>query len=614
MPDITLENGIVVEGFPDNPTSEDLAKLDRIKKKYQTVSQPTPTTPSEKATRSPLESGLIGASRGATFGLAPKIIAGLESTRSQFTNKPRSYEDVLQEATGMYKQASEQNPASYLTGEIGAGVAAPIGQAATGAKLGRLAIAGAGTGALSGLGYSEGQDIGQVAKDVAIGTALGGGLPVLGRGIAIGAQKAKVLADEAIKTGLTGFTGKTRAFLDQLDKNPEQVKRIEEKFAGDIKTDVIPEIYQKIESFVEKNPFKIKAQANSAKSVSVIPEGVRIQKKPALNILDSTIKRLEKDNVTDTAIEAVNKLKSYKQRIIEGLGDTEYKEVVTKPGMPSIGIPDETIRVPIPSKDISGRDLKEFLKNIAEDVQKYGGYGNPLANSKVGDTLKNVRRSFDKQLKDEVPEYANIMKGVEADTIKSIRLTKQFMNKEGIDSSKINKFIERSSSRPDLLKTDLPTKKAINILEEGSQDLSTLGQDLSDIYMKRGIESRANQGSNLTNPVVAAMTSLGLGLGGAAGGFGGAGLGGTVGGFLGGIAARQLEQRGGKISESAMRLSKGFRTPTAIPEATQRGFQAQQGLQRGLLDQFLTENAGEVRRKREMESKFQQDNQNRVTK
>lgn len=589
-------------------------------KKQEPSSQPTPSTPSERP-RSPLQSAMIGGSRGATFGLAPKIIAGLESTRSQyFPNpatgqlEPRSYEDVLQEATGMYKQASEQNPASYLAGEIGAGVATPIGQAATGAKLGRLATIGAGTGALSGLGYSEGKTAGEVAKDVAIGTALGGGLPVLGRGIAIGAQKAKVLADEAIKTGLTGLTGKTRAFLDQLDKNPEQVKRIEEKFAGDIKTDVIPEIYQKIESFVEKNPFKIKAQANSAKSVSVIPEGVRIQKKPALNILDSTIKRLEKDKATDTAIEAVNKLKSYKQRIIEDLGDPEFKEIITKPGMPSIGIPDETIRVPIPSKDIPGRDLKEFLQNIAEDVKKYGGYGNPLANSKVGDTLKNVRRSFDKQLKDEVPEYANIMKGVEADTIKSIRLTKQFMNKEGIDSSKINKFIERSSSKPELLKTDLPTKKAINILEEGSQDLSTLGQDLSDIYMKRGIEARGNQGSNVMLPTAIGGGFAGSALGNIIAGTPGGFAGGALGTFLGGIAGRQLEQRGGKISESAMRLSKGFRTPTAIPESTQRGFQAQQGLQRGLLDEFLSENKNEKERRQKVESNFNSMNPSRVKK
>jgi hypothetical protein len=577
---------------------ETFKPIDQVSISQQEM-QPSPTPPQISKT----ESAIRGGAQGLMFGFPDEATALLESI-----TKGVPYEKSLEESRMAYKQAQEANPITYTGSEIAGGVLPAlipgVGQAATGAKLGRLATVGAGTGALSGLGYSEGQDIGQVAKDVGIGTLLGGALPVLGRGIAIGAQKAKVLADEAIKTGLTGLTGKTRAFLDQLDKNPEQVKRIEEKFAGDIKTDVIPEIYQKIESFVEKNPFKIKAQANSAKSVSVIPEGVRIQKKPALNILDSTIKRLEKDKATDTAIEAVNKLKSYKQRIIEDLGDPEFKEIVTKPGMPSIGIPDETIRVPIPSKDISGRDLKEFLQNIAEDVKKYGGYGNPLANSKVGDTLKNVRRSFDKQLKDEVPEYANIMKGVEADTIKSIRLTKQFMNKEGIDSSKINKFIERSSSRPDLLKTDLPTKKAINILEEGSQDLSTLGQDLSDIYMKRGIESRANQGSNLTNPVVAAMTSLGLGLGGAAGGFGGAGLGGTAGGFLGGIAARQLEQRGGKISESAMRATKGFRTPTAIPEATQRRFAIQQGIQKPLLDEFLSENKRQVETRKRMEDPF----------
>ena len=199
MPDITLENGIVVEGFPDNPTSEDLAKLDRIKKKYQTVSQPTPPTPSEKP-RSPLQSGLIGASRGATFGLADEAIARLESIRSG-----RPYEDILQEARGMYKSASEQNPASYLTGEIGAGVAAPIGQAATGAKLGRLAITGAGTGALSGLGYSEGQDVGQVAKDIGIGGLLGGALPVLGRGVQSAIQGVKPAIDTSIKSGLSAI-------------------------------------------------------------------------------------------------------------------------------------------------------------------------------------------------------------------------------------------------------------------------------------------------------------------------------------------------------------------------------------------------------------------------
>jgi len=583
MPDITLENGIVVEGFPDNPTQDDLAKLDRIKKKYQTVSQPTSSTPSERP-RSALQSGLIGASRGATFGLADEAIARLESIRSG-----RPYEEVLQEARGMYKSASEQNPASYLTGEIGAGVAAPIGQVATGAKLGRLAAMGAGTGALSGLGYSEGQDIGQVAKDVGIGGLLGGALPVLGRGIAKGVQSLKPMADEAIKTSLTGFTGKTRAFLDQLDKNPEQVKRIEEKFAGDLQAEVLPEISLKIDRFVEKNPFAQRAKANSKLSVEKIPENVRVNKKPAIDEIDKVLNVLKKDTVTSTSREAQETLNVYKQRIINELGA------------------DETGKA---SSDIAGRDLKIFLQNIGDDIEKYGGYGNPLKNSKVGQTLKNVRRSFDQELKDKAPEYRDIMKTVNNDTAASVRLTKQFMNKEGVDSGKINTFINRTTQKPQLMEIDKPTKKAVELLQKDIP-LQTLGQDIKDINLKKAIEARGNQGSNIATPVTIAMTALGGGLGQSIGGTTGGFVGGGLGGFLGNVASRQLEQRGGKIAESVLRGTKGIRTQTAIPESTQRGFQAQQGIQRGLLDQFLTENAGEVRRRREMESKLPE---NRVRK
>lgn len=569
------------------PKEYSIEELNEYVSNLKPSSQPTPTTPSDKQ-RSRLQSGLIGASRGATFGLAPKIIAGLESIRS---NRP--YEDVLQEATGMYKQASEQNPASYLTGEIGAGVVAPIGQAATGAKLGRLAVAGAGTGALSGLGYSEGKDIGQVAKDVAIGTALGGGLPVLGRGIAKGVQSLKPIADEAVKTSLTGFTGKTRAFLDQLDNNPEQVKRIEEKFAGDLQTEVLPEISMKIDRFVERNPFAQRAKLNSRLSVEKIPESVRINKSPAINEIDKVLDVLKKDNVTNTSREAQGILKEYRSRIINELNPSGTET---------------------PSIDIPGRDLKVFLQNIGGDIETHGGYGNPFKNSKVGQTLKNVRRSLDQELKDKAPEYRDIMKTVDRDTVASVKLTRQFMSKEGIpDSNKINTFINRTTQKPINMESDRLTKRAIELLQQ-DRPLQTLGQDIKDIGLKKAIESRGNQGSNvMLTPAIGggfAGSALGNIIAGTPGGF----AGGALGTFLGGIAGRQLEQKGGKISESAMRLSKGFRTPTAIPEATQRGFQAQQGLQKGLLDQFLTENAGEVRRKREMESKFQQDNQNRVTK
>lgn len=572
---------------------EELKKL-RLQKLDEKFAQSQPMQQQQSSTINPpqvskAESALRGGAQGLSFGFADEATARLESIM-----KGVEYEKALKESRQAYRQAQEANPITYTGSEIAGGVLPAlipgVGQAATGAKLGRLALMGAGTGALSGLGMSEGETVGEIAKDAAIGGALGGGLPVLGRGIAKGVQSLKPIADEAIKTSLTGFTGKTRAFLDQIEKNPEQVKRIESKFSGDLNTEILPEISMKIDRFVEKNPFAQRAKANSKLSVEKIPENVRVSKQPAIDEIDKVLNVLKKDTVTNTSREAQETLNIYKQRIINELGSNESGQ---------------------PTADIAGRDLKVFLQNIGDDIERHGGYGNPLKNTKVGQTLKNVRRSLDQELKDKAPEYREIMKGVNNDTAASVRLTRQFMNKEGVDSGKINTFINRTTQRPQLMEIDRPTKRAVELLQK-DKPLQTLGQDIQDINLKKAIESRSNQGSNLTNPVVAAMTSLGLGLGGNIGGFTGAGLGGTAGGFLGGIAARQLEQRGGKISEAVLRGTKGIRTPTAIPESTQRGFALQQGIQKPLIDQFLSDNASEVRRKQEMKSKFEQDNRNRV--
>ena len=102
------------------------------------------------------------------------------------------------------------------------------------------------------------------------------------------------LQTKQLKTSTTGFTGKTRAFLDQLDKNPEQIKRIEEKFAGDLQAEVLPEISMKIDRFVERNPFAQRAKNNSRLSVEKIPENVRVNKSPAINEIDKVLDVLKK--------------------------------------------------------------------------------------------------------------------------------------------------------------------------------------------------------------------------------------------------------------------------------------------------------------------------------
>jgi hypothetical protein len=114
--------------------------------------------------------------------------------------------------------------------------------------------------------------------------------------------------------------------------------------------------------------------------------------------------------------------------------------------------------------------------------------------------------------------------------------------------------------------------------------------------------------------------TLGGGLGSIIGGITGGGSGaatgtaiGTTLGTLGGaLIAPRMEREGGKFAAKVLERTKGIRTPSSIPEPTQRGFAIQQGAQRGLLDQFLSDNASEVRRKQEMKSKIEQEYPNRV--
>jgi hypothetical protein len=568
----------------------DIDKLnDKYKQKIaqsqtsQEQSQPPPPQVSKT------ESALRGGAQGLMFGFPDEATARLESIM-----KGVPYEQALEESRQAYRQAQEANPITYTGSEIAGGILPaliPTGatQVQAGASLGRLALIGAGTGALSGLGMSEGETVGQIAKDVAIGGALGGGLPVLGRGIAKGVQSLKPIADEAIKTSLTGFTGKTRAFLDQIEKNPEQVKRIESKFAGDIQQEILPEINAKINDFMSKNPYKQRAIQGSQRAIESIPDDTTISRITGEKILGDSLKELEKDTVSATAQDAKAILNDYLKRF-------------------------ENTKEQIP-----GREIKRILQNLDGDIEKkFGGYGNPFANDEASKAIKGLRFAWDNELKTKVPEYAKIMRKVKRDASASESLTNRFATKEGVSSGKISAFTDRLlkqqekiMSTPEI-KRDILRIENISKIPESEIGLKTLGQDIKDIGLKKGIEARGNQGSNIATPVTIGFTGLGGGLGQAIGGTPGAFVGSGLGGFIGNVASRQFEQRGGKIAESVLRGTKGIRTPTAIPESTQRGFALQQGIQKPLIDQFLSDNASEVRRKQEMKSKFEQDNKNRV--
>jgi len=553
------------------PKEYSIEELNEYVSNLKPSSQPTPSTPSERP-RSALQSGLIGASRGATFGLADEAIARLESIRSG-----RPYEEVLQEARGMYKSASEQNPGSYLTGEIGAGVAAPIGQVATGAKLGRLATIGAGTGALSGLGYSEGQDIGEVARDVGIGGLLGGALPVLGAGLSKAKEYLPKISDIAIKKGLQGGLGVSSELLTEAEKNPKAVEKIMKVYAGEnIKKDIIPAKANIVESFMSDNPIAKRAIRNSKLAVESIPDDTMINKNLAINELNKQIKILEKsEGVSDVRNEAI-KMLSDKIKAFDNLPE-----------------------------NIPGNRLKPILQGIDDDIEKAGGWQNPLKNNLYRDGLENARGALDRDLKQQVPKYKQLMKKVSQDYQLSNNLTKRFATEKGFDENKIQNALNAQ-----LRKTDTNLQKDFKRLEafgraSGYQDDLKLNEFLNDMALKQDIERYGGKGSSISNRLTGLFTMAGTSLGGLPGG--------AIGTGLGSIVGSEVEKQGGQLALKGMELTKRFRTPSLspIPEATQRGFQAQQGIQRGLLDQFLTENAGEVRRKREMESKLPE---NRVRK
>ncbi len=126
-------------------------------------------------------SAALGAADVATFGFGDEAMS---YPLAWAVGKPR--EQVLAEIRDMQSGAQEQNPGSYLAGQVGAGVAQGVGLVGgglsfgahavrSGAGLGRAAIGGAADGAILGgiHGAGSGEDGPSRAKAAAIGSTVG---------------------------------------------------------------------------------------------------------------------------------------------------------------------------------------------------------------------------------------------------------------------------------------------------------------------------------------------------------------------------------------------------------------------------------------------------------
>lgn len=466
---------------------------------------------------SELESAIRGGAQGLTFGFADELTGLGESV---FTDK--TYEQARDESRRAYRMAQEANPGTYLAGQVGGaalpavvsfGASAPV----SAASLGRVAATAALQGALQGVGESEAQSLGDLAKDAAVGGAIGGvtGGVVGGLGRQLPKLTRALPSGTAIKEGLENriggvITGLSDEGIDVLRKTPDALRRVERLGEGNA-ADVIARQAEKIEGFLKSNPIANRINNNYTKATGLLDgSSVLVSTNPLKKALQKRAAKLDiggQKAFGEQAQATLNYIDNFATKLDQAFPDGQ----------------------------IDAPNAKRVLDQIRKDVDKYGGFANPFSNSEIGDTLIDVQKALDSQLKSQVPGYADIMKQVQKDTVLNKRLTQQFFKRnEGVDINKIQQYLKRQTS------VGAPIKER-RLAEQLSGDLGEdLGQTIDDIQLKRMLEARGNQGSNLVNAGAAAGaladTVLGLPFGVATG--------------LGALAGKRLETTGRKLTSS----------------------------------------------------------------
>ena len=182
--------------------------------------------PQEDSTPSEMKSALLGGVQGVTQDFGDEIMGAIEGSPvggakkalnylgTNFNDEDvKEYEKVRDEYRKMFKEAEEVNPKSYLSGNVlggmstglltgGAGVVANVGKTGLRELAKQGLKIGAAQGAASGLGYSEGETLPELAKDTVtnalLGGAIGGVTPAAVKGVGATYNYGKNLSGKAV--------------------------------------------------------------------------------------------------------------------------------------------------------------------------------------------------------------------------------------------------------------------------------------------------------------------------------------------------------------------------------------------------------------------------------
>ncbi len=354
--------------------------------KYKTFEAP------KRPEKTMVESGLHGAAQGATMGYADELEGALkgaydvtfgDSKLGQIAERYRANRDT---ARGRYEKARQDNPGSYLAGEVAGGVgtaflpgfgwANAVKGASTAAKIGTAAK----VGAVAGLGQStaditKGQ-LGKAAEDTATGAAIGGVTQGVLSGI--GAGLKHLTPTNAARKMSNVFLNTPEEITETYIKNPEGVLSAPKRFelAGQY-DDVIAKLKGEVQEGSQASRNILTQEAQTVKGAEIA------------SILNS--------KADDIAARA------------EGIMDdpetlAAYKWLKDRAGM----------YAEKGDADLSTNRVKDILQSIDRSVDfetAPGKFG------KIDDTVKKgVRSDVDYLLKGRSPAYAEQMKGVAEDT------------------------------------------------------------------------------------------------------------------------------------------------------------------------------------------------------
>lgn len=147
---------------------------------------------------SPLQSAGLGAVQGASLGFADEAEGAAKALYNLPGNKkslPELYKEYRDIARNRYDAAQNENPKSYMAGNLTGGIATAVVPG-----LGELNLAkAAGVGALSGLGSSKADLTEGNLKGAAIDTGVGAGIGAAGYGVLKGLTPENLSNNAAIR-------------------------------------------------------------------------------------------------------------------------------------------------------------------------------------------------------------------------------------------------------------------------------------------------------------------------------------------------------------------------------------------------------------------------------